>query len=678
MPHNYRYWIKIPSPYAIPEVKHLIMVPLNVPQFKIVEEREGENIFSRRKFVGPMVMINNDLQWLYNIERSNDRCMELKFIIQKWHPEHETYYDYWKGYFTCNDCDWNIDKNNVQFTPEPDDEYRQFIENGDKEVNILKAGLPYVGTSGVKGDTYEFKTCFRISRGPWGRRDPDCGLGAEWKILYIDQKATNVAGSSGFDQVWARYIIYWREVFYFDNVQDENGDQVEPPGEGWEQDTTYVSSEFIKWVRPVPDSSEPGGYTPDDDNPDVGFWATPRSVISFSNLSWVDCNTVGPGFRISECIPEGQYVASDIVSGGAVVDYPNAGKVLYWKPDPVPYDRNKKLNDVIRHLTNDISPGIVPASNEAMSNFFNSPINYVTGDSNKLSNLTIAQKSDILLSGSSEAATKGIWTFNKLMETLRVMFNAYWFIDKVTGKFRIEHISYWENLNPDIDITVRRYWRETELTNQYTYVKSNMPKLEKYSFMEAKNYDFVGAPIEYLGVCVNQNAKENVKTYSADNITTDLDFIYKESADSSAISTDGFVILANKLVGGQLEVINEVGLISGNIVSNGHLSWANLHYNYHRHNRSLLSGLMNKKPTTFLSATRTKKQIPIMIPLKFGDDQITWQTGVKSVIGIGKVNSSEFSLYTEIITLDLLHGVGDLSGYAVGRQFNNSFDNSFN
>jgi hypothetical protein len=205
-----------------------------------------------------------------------------------------------------------------------------------------------------------------------------------------------------------------------------------------------------------------------------------------------------------------------------------------------------------------------------------------------------------------------------------------------------------------------------------------MPKQEKYSFMESKNYDFIGAPIEYTGACVNQNAKENVKTYMADNITTDLDFIMKETPDSSAISSDGFVILANENLGGQLEVINEVGLISGGIVSNGHLSWANLHYNYHRHGRSLMSGLMNNKPTSFLSVVRTKKQVPLTVRRRYPDNEITWQTGVKTACGIGKVNSSEYSLYTETITLDLLHNIGELSGSAIPRQFDNSFDHSFN
>jgi hypothetical protein len=297
--------------------------------------------------------------------------------------------------------------------------------------------------------------------------------------------------------------------------------------------------------------------------------------------------------------------------------------------------------------------------------------NYVTGLDNMLADLFMSQKSDILDPTATEPATIGNITFNQVMDLIvRTIPNARWFVTAAL-ELRIEHISYFQFLNT-ADLTIAPYDRMIVGTNKYSYLKDRRPKREKFKWMEAYNSDFKGADIIYDPVCVEPSVggirpgqnysafqgAENAVTYSADIITTDLEYI---SSSPTEISDEGFVLLCAVDDGlGNYTVAYEVGLISGQLMPNAHLSWANLHYAYHRHDRVLLEGTMNNTAETFLSSRKTKAQNDFSIyDCCSGIDYSVYNAEipgtVTTAIGEGSIEEYSLSLKTMKLTLKLIY-----------------------
>ena len=236
---------------------------------------------------------------------------------------------------------------------------------------------------------------------------------------------------------------------------------------------------------------------------------------------------------------------------------------------------------------------------------------------------------------------------------LREVFNVFWFIDGTNLRF--EHYSYFvRTANPSFDLTSAGLQKWIIGKNKYSYDKAKMPKYERYKWSEAINTDFVGTEISYDSFCVNLDPKSNVLNHLPGNVTTDLAYI---NSDPTEIDKEGFVLIANDLFGATYVVQSEAGLITGWIKPNMHLSWANLHYNYHRHGRVLLEGNMNNEVTVFLSAKRTKKQVDIKFPYCCADELLPLTELVTTYLGEGEIEKMSFSIKNNTITADLLHDI---------------------
>jgi hypothetical protein len=187
-----------------------------------------------------------------------------------------------------------------------------------------------------------------------------------------------------------------------------------------------------------------------------------------------------------------------------------------------------------------------------------------------------------------------------------------------------------------------------------------MPKYEKYSFMEARNLDFIGYPIRYDSKCVNQDNDSNTQEQAV-KVTTDLEYII-DNVDS--ISDDGFVILCNYLNGGNYYVKSEMGFIAGYVKLNNHLSWAGLHHHYFMHNRVLIEGYLNGSLRTFLTAQKTIKQKEFYSIVYTSDnydpsEYITTELGETYLSGSkAKVEQSELSPDGKM-KFSLLYGPAD-------------------
>lgn len=346
------------------------------------------------------------------------------------------------------------------------------------------------------------------------------------------------------------------------------------------------------------------------------------------------------------------------VANGSVGFFPP----VYWCTgssisSAVNYTRNRSFKEVIEYVIDELGCDI----NAVVSDFFewNPPgdtpgyvpgYNYVTGVPNMLTNITIAQKSDIISYTSSNAATKGMITLDKLEKIWAWKFNAYWFIDAF-GRFRIEHIS-WFNRTVAYNANAAPHAIWNTAKNKYTYNKEKMPRFEVFKDSEMMLTDFVGTPIFYDSICVNQDSASNSKDRFLDFVTTDLYALYLDPAAANKV---GFVLIANDKFGSTYTVATEVGAISGNTIANGHLAWANLHVAYHTYNRVLITGFMNNVLTTFDSAKPTKKQKDVALKICCTDTFDPLTQLYRTQLGDGVMEEDEENMKTGIYKMTLNH-----------------------
>lgn len=316
------------------------------------------------------------------------------------------------------------------------------------------------------------------------------------------------------------------------------------------------------------------------------------------------------------CACSGWTKVSTQIANGTVGYFPP----VYWctgssLSSAVNYTRNRLFKDVVGYVLDQLGCEVT----DVVSDFFewNPPgdapgystgINYVTGLTNKLANMTMAQKSDIISYLSSNAATKGMITLDKLEKIWAWMFNAYWYIDAF-GRFRVEHISFF-NRTVAFNTNVLPHRPYNTAKNKWTYNKSKMPKFENFKCSEMMFTDFVGTAIYYDSICVDQDGASNSQERFLDFLTTDLYALYIDPANANKV---GFVLMCNDKIGSTYSINQEVGVISGNTIANGHLAWANLHTAYHKYNRVLKTGYMNNVLTTFVTVKPTKEQKDVVI-----------------------------------------------------------------
>ena len=314
------------------------------------------------------------------------------------------------------------------------------------------------------------------------------------------------------------------------------------------------------------------------------------------------------------------------------------------------YTRTRRLydtvnNNVITYIAQQIIPGV-----NVVSTFFSDASNYVTGITNELKYITVAQKSDILRYASTDPATTAMLSWNELMNILWATFQVKWFYDTLTDTIYVEHISYFTKI-AGLDL---RTDLSTQATNKYSYLKEKMPKYEKFSFMEADNENFVGLPIWYDSGMVDQNPDTNIKLLTVP-VTTDLEYI---DFNPEAIADEGFVFL---VCDSTFHVLMGMSVYNYDIRLNMDLSWSNLHDKYFRHNRVLIEGYLNGTLTTFTTAQKTKiQQCSTIACDEFDpDNEITTELG-ETYFGGAKGTVQTASLHpTGELNLSLLYGPAD-------------------
>ena len=301
-------------------------------------------------------------------------------------------------------------------------------------------------------------------------------------------------------------------------------------------------------------------------------------------------------------------------------------------------------------------------------------INYVTQETNLYSNLIIFQKSDVKRPNASGNAIRGESNFIELLETICEMFNCGYTIKD--GVLRIEHISYFQsNLGLDL-LTPDNLRDHLSGTRKYNYDDTELPRYERFKFMDSGSADFVGLDIIYDSNCTN-NKEENRKEVNISEITTDvLLCLENPSSESEVVSDDGFVIIA---CDENNNAISLDGILENGQKVNNVLGWAYLHEKLFKHQRVLKNGNMNGSDVEFESVNPTIKQDKFSVVMKCDDiknfeplDQI------KATLGWGHLQGAELNLFSCSMRFDLMleniQGINDEFEYG---DFDSNFDADF-
>lgn len=508
-----------------------------------------------------------DWNTLYDLESSHGECEALYIRLQiKCDGDWE---DLWLGEFSIAVGKWNLDGCKVNFTPKPYDRFTCFLREYGVRQNILQVEPVDCASSAIP--SLEFGTCTTVVATPVPPEGCDefhgVGNGGPISGIYVDgwDTATTAQAAPGPSQV----NFYWRERVETECV---GGNPVEPSGSGWtlledncstDGTAIYVRQPIISWPF---------------DPPQAGTVVDGENVPPDDTCRWV---YMGMGGVDDPFTPD---------------------------PEPVPYyvcidsatqtslNRARVLEDVMNFLCTSLGCGIKGVK----SDFFewNPPgdapgyvagINYVTGQANQVSEITILQKSDAKDPSASDPATIGELSLREALSMLWTMFRVQWDIDPA-NYLRIEHYSYWRNAN-GLDSTAV----ESAEALIYSGDQYEVPKIERGVWMEARDRDFVGKDIVYSGPCVTQE-KDAEQVHSPGDITTDISLVLNEP---DLIDPLGFVLLACFDDGSQYNVIIEYGAITGNYVSNAPLSWANLMRDFWTYDRYLWTARMNGEQTVF-------------------------------------------------------------------------------
>lgn len=114
------------------------------------------------------------------------------------------------------------------------------------------------------------------------------------------------------------------------------------------------------------------------------------------------------------------------------------------------------------------------------------------------------------------------------------------------------------------------------------------------------------------------------------------------------------IISGDQMTGG-LQVELEAGAITGMMLPNAHLAWANLLRTYHKHGRMLSKGYMNGLFTEFFGRYRIKAE-NVSYPLCPNDlHDFDPAAAYRTHVGDGTVEEAELDFFQERITIDLSH-----------------------
>lgn len=543
---------------------------------------------------GKMTFGGEDFNWLYALELTGYRCEFVEILIKK--DCSGVYKDFTSGYISLNSGDkWNIDKCTVTLSVAEDQKYLCYDNSKDLPVNLFEKIPNRITVSNVLGIFEVVSFVQMIDAGdPFelypGKADPE----AEGWALFI-----HVVAPHNNPQDQTQVQSFW--------IREKYEQPGEPPHGTWI--SIFNGAQDIYYRQPILFNKRFATFT----DPVTG-------------------DPLPADGRISEA----WYVLGPAPAGGNPKIF--TGSV----------DNGLNLKEVVEFFIPYVCPGLKIRSDFFQWNPLNvSDINYVTGEKSKVLNLKIFQKSDVKRAFESNNATQFNLSFEDLLKDLCNTFQLEWEITD-DGFFVIEHVSY-KTKKVGLDLT--QVGRSEMNVGKYIYSYDNdgLPSKEVFLFTESsKTGDFPGLPIIYSGACVGIGDTKD-ETINIEKMTTDMQFVLDNPDPDSAVSDDGFVLVACD----ENDVILSQSKTLGGSWINNTLAWSHLQMDYWRHNRVQKTFQMNGGLTTALSVKPTKIQDNLVTMICCGDvfnpyDYIKTQLGDK-----GTLKSAKYSLYQEKLVMTL-------------------------
>lgn len=573
------------------------VAPLGESDFKIEWARAADDRMEyKSEFPNKMILTAEAFAALIKLETSVYRCEFTTVKIER-HcgPVANPWLEWYSGRISLNDGSWDLDRCTVSIKMNPVDP-AQCLEDGKSEkLNLFDLILDPAARKTVRlfpdTLTVEYVEYSQTTNGTTPCLNPPPFWGGT---------GTPAAGG------WGLYYEYWTDLHI-----------------GGVFVGKHTCTRKTKWARYAITGTPPSG-------------------------AWVP---VGGGKYAK---PVSTYECEEKKDSGQDLDaYERTCKILGSTDSIRTVDNGLHLNDVLQAYVSNLCPG-----KTVVSNFFQinptapSAINYITGQTSKVNNLILFQKSDVKRPNVSANATKLEISFDNLLTALVNMFNLRWRM--VGNNFILEHVSYFTR-NNGFDLTAANYAKFVKGLRRYTYETDKIPQREVFEFMEASAGDFAGVPIIYSGACVAEESRKNIVTRTADNITTDVELcINNPDSDNAKVSDQGVVIIATEITGGEYRVLTEGAVLSAVSQLNNSLGWALLQRDYHKFYRPLKTGNMNGQTTVFNSVIPTKRGETLSIPLCCADSFVP-DDQIKTPIGNGIVSKATFNFKNNMLALDLLY-----------------------
>jgi hypothetical protein len=541
--------------------------PYNFLGGKFTWEKDKDNFFYRLKYQGRVKFKDNREHddYSYLLAALDDGCCKVLFKVYKLCSG--TYSLFYRANITRFEGTWNESQCTFESEIPPVDKYECMLANTDKEVDIYNCPeqvAVYLDDDPLGGFTpgpfYEYLVRATVPVAPGDIFTP--ASGADF------QQVNGTGGEAADSNTGNPWTLYAREK----KVVIYDGDlNFTPPAIGGYTltgDPVYVDNKVIATYTQAIGAGDAPEY-------DTKVWGTGGICESETTMNMAIYDPIN-----DNCL----YTSPDFPAANVTTSY------------------NSRLLSQVLGLFKAQCGGLSGVTSdffeidpEGDTPGYSSGVNYVTGLTNYVANIRISHITDVTNPSVNNAAYLNV-SFGTFMKQLNSMFNVYWFID-TQNRIRVEHHSYFIN-NSIVSLVGLPPNGDKKI---YTYIKEDVPRREIFKFQNASNIDFIGADIIYPDACSSLITAQKL----ADQVTTDIYFL--RNTDISKISNQGMVFFACQA--GTNLVLREQGQLTGIVMGNNHLSWANLHYNYHQHGRVLPEGLLNYVDTNFLSWKKRKKQV---------------------------------------------------------------------
>ena len=255
--------------------------------------------------------------------------------------------------------------------------------------------------------------------------------------------------------------------------------------------------------------------------------------------------------------------------------------------------------------------------------------------------LYITPKSNILKSEYDKPAMKAPFTFKNLMDAMKSMFQAYWFIDN--GKLRIERIDFFMNggsyttpANVGRDLTEETVSRNGKAwafsTNKYQFDKADLPERMEFRWMDECSTMFQGNALVMQSTFVSVGNKEEI---NVPEITSDINMML---ISRDRFSSDGFALLS---CDNNDEVINWERS-NGFYIQNGLLSFDYLQREYYKYNMPCYSvDVENEGRSISVQSVRKTKRSETNFPCPNDPDILKL---IKTLVGNGQFEKLSINL----------------------------------